>query len=351
MNYEETIVQYLESVDSSLDMLSSHGEGKLSGLPSWVLQKRTIDIGVTEDNEGIVIKITPDDNLEEDRVVLKTIRTTNDVNEIIAPMSFGGQLPNKEPDNNFFVQLSDMSVVEMNNPLAVPVLDNRFMVAWGRSSGFFKSFDIAKAKEEAINIWNSAKEGLEKNNNYVQETRKVFEKFQAIIKRKAFLERRVHRFVNEHKNIFLPSHKRCLFEHKLYLGDEMRTADFILEREQGLPAIFIELESPVYNVFTKKYDLTAQANHASKQISEWVQFVENDPMRNAFGEYSFMTGPKERMVIIGRGVEDKERLINTKYSGITFWTYSIMLEEAKNRVNDSLSSQYKLLGLEEIRPF
>jgi hypothetical protein len=85
MNYEETIVQYLISIDCSLDILSSHGEGKLSNLPSWVLQKRNIDIGVTEDNEGIVIKITPDDNLEEDRVVLKTIRTTNDVNEIIAP--------------------------------------------------------------------------------------------------------------------------------------------------------------------------------------------------------------------------------------------------------------------------
>lgn len=350
MTYEEAIIQYLVSIDSSLDVLSSHEEGKLSGLPSWVLQKRSIDIGVTEDNEGIVIKIKPDDKLEEDRIVLKTIRTTNDVNEIIAPMDFRGKLPNKEPDNSF-TMFADMSVVETNNPLAVPVLDNRFLIGWGRSSGFFTSFDIAKAKKEAINIWNNAKEGLGKSKNYVQETRKVFEKFHAIIKRKAFLERRVHRFVNEHENIFLPSHKRCLFERKLYLGDETRKADFILEREQGLPSIFIELESPVHNVFTKNYDLTAQANHASQQITEWVQFVENDPQRNAFGEYNFMTGTKERMVIIGRGVEDKERLINMKYGGITFWTYSIMLEEAKNRVNDSLASQYKLLGLAEIRPF
>jgi hypothetical protein len=350
MNYEEAIVQYLFNIDSSLDMLSSHGEGKVSGLPSWVLQKRTIDIGVTEDNEGIVIKITPDDNLEEDRIVLRTIRTTNDVNEIIAPMNFGGRLPNQAPDNSFTL-IADMSVVETNNPLAVPVLDNRFMIGWGRSSGFFQRFDIVKAKEEAISIWNSVKEDLGKNKNYVQETRKVFEKFQAIIKRKAFLERRIHRFVNEHQHIFLPSHKRCLFEHKLYLCEEIRKADFILEREQGLPAIFVELESPVHNVFTKKYDLTAEANHAGQQISEWIQFVENAPKRNASGEYNFMTGPKERMVIIGRGVEDKDRLINTKYGGITFWTYSIMLEEAKNRVNNLIASQYKLLGLEEIRPF
>ncbi|OQB75689.1 MAG: hypothetical protein BWX92_02495 [Deltaproteobacteria bacterium ADurb.Bin135] len=350
MNYEETIIQYLISIDSSLDMLSSHEEGQLSGLPSWVLQKRNIVIGVTEDNEGIAIKIAPDDNLEEDRIALKTIRTINDVSDIIAPMNYGGRLPNKEPDNGF-IMMADMSVVETGNPLAVPVLDNRFLIGWGRSSGFFESFDIAKAKTEAISIWNNAKEGLGKNKNYVQETRKIFEKFQAIIKRKAFLERRIHRFVNEHKNIFLPSHKRCLFEHKLYLGEETRKADFIIEREQGLPSIFVELESPVHNVFTKNYDLTAQANHASQQISEWVKFVENDPMRNASGEYNFMTGPKERMVIIGLGVEDKERLINTKYGGITFWTYSIMLEEAKSRVNNMLSSQYKLLGIAEVRPF
>lgn len=92
-------------------------------------------------------------------------------------------------------------------------------------------------------------------------------------------------------------------------------------------------------------------HYTSQQISEWVKFVENDPMRNASGEYNFMTGPKERMVIIGLGVEDKERLINTKYGGITFWTYSIMLEEAKSRVNKMLSSQYKLLGIAEVRPF
>jgi hypothetical protein len=64
-----------------------------------------------------------------------------------------------------------------------------------------------------------------------------------------------------------------------------------------------------------------------------------------------MNGPKERMVIMGRGIVDKERFVNTKYDGTTFWTYSIMLEEAKNRANNSLSSQYKLLGLGEIRPF
>lgn len=350
MSYEKAIVEYLLAVDSSLDSLSKHEERKLSGLPGWVLQKRNIDIGVTEDSEGVVVRVTPDDGLEEDRPTLRVIRTVDDVSNIIAPMNYRGDLPNKQPGDSFII-FSDLSVVEADNPLAVPVLDSKSMTGWGRSSGFFNVFNIETAKKDALNAWNSAKEGLGKNKNYVQETRKVLETFQAIIKRKAFLERRVHRFVHEHGNIFLPSHKRCLYEQKLYCGDQMRIADFILEREHGLPAIFLELESCVHNVFTKKYELTAQANHARQQISEWVQFVENDPQRNASGENGFMTGLKERMVIIGRGIEDKERLKNTKYDGVTFWTYSIMLEEAKARMNNSLESQYKLLGLKEVRPF
>lgn len=120
----------------------------------------------------------------------------------------------------------------------------------------------------------------------------------------------------------------------------MRKADFILEREQGLPSIFIELESPVHSVFTKKGDLTAQSNHARQQVSEWVKYVENEPQTNAKDEYSFLTGPKERMVVIGRGIENKDRLIDTKYDGVTFWTYSIMLEEAKSRMNKRLGSIY-----------
>lgn len=350
MNIEDEITKYLHAVDESLDVLSKHEEGKLSRLPSWVLQKRHITIGVTKDGKGVAIKISPDNNLEEDRVTIKEILTTNDVSEIISPMNYGGNLPNNEPPNNF-VMFSDMSVVEANNPLAVPVLDNNFVIGWGSMPGFTDHFDMKNAKEISINLWNNAKQGLKTSSNFIQETRKVFDKMQAIIKRKAFLERRVHRFVNEHRNILLPSHKNCFYEHKLFFDKDMRKADFILEREQGLPSIFIELESPVHKVFTKKHDLTAPANHARQQISEWVQFVENDPHQNAQGDFGFLTGPKERMVIIGRGVEERQHLIKTKFDGVTFWTYSIMIEEAKNRMNNLISLQYELLGLDEVKPF
>ena len=329
MNYEEALTSYLLAIDESLDILSEREEGKLSGLPSWALHKREIVIGVTEDDEGIAIKVTPDDRLTEDKIVLIKIVTTNDMEEIISPMKWSGALPNKGPENDFSY-FSDMSVVEAANPIAVPVLENRFLMGWGRKAGFYTLFTAENAKEDAINYWNVAQNNLGKDKNFVQETRKVFDTIQAIIKRKTFLERRVHRFIYEHRNILLPNHKRCLYEHKLYLDNEMRVSDFILEREQGLPPIFIELESPVHEVFTKNLDLRAQVNHARQQISEWVQFITEDPQRNASGEYRFMTGPIERLIVIGKGLADREQLNSTKYDGITIWTYSIFIEEARN---------------------
>jgi len=350
MNHKETITRYLSIVDESIDNLSNHNEGKLPNLPSWVLQKRQIDIGVTKDDEGVVIKITPDDSFEHDVINLMQVDSIDDVSKITSPMTFGGRLPNKEPDKSFTV-FADISIVQANNPIAVPVLDNKFMLGWGRTSGYVDTFDESKAKEEALNLWNAAIDGLKTKSSYVQEVRNIFDKLHAIIKRKSYVERRVHRYINEHKSIFLPEHKSCLYEHKLYLKGEMRKADFIIEREQGLPSIFIELESPVHKVFTKKGDLTAQSNHARQQVSEWVKYVENEPQTNASGEHTFLTGPKERMVIIGRGLDARDRLIDTKYDGVTFWTYSLMLEEARNRMNERLLSQYKLLGLDAVKPF
>lgn len=350
MEHAEIIIKYLSIIDESLEQLSNHNEGSLSNLPSWVLQKRKINIGLTTDNEGVIIKITPDDTLERDEVNIIEVNTIADANKITEPMSFGGRLPNKEPENSF-VLFADISVVEANNPIAIPALDNKFMMGWGRTSGFEDTFEESKAKEEAISLWNAASSGIQPKGSFVQEVGKILDKFEAIIKRKAFLERRVHRYINEHKNIFLPEHGACLYEHKLFLNGEMRKADFILEREQGLASMFIELESPAHDVFTKRGDLTAQSNHARQQVSEWVKYVENEPQTNAKDEYSFLTGPKERMVVIGRGLEDRERLIDTKYDGVTFWTYSIMLEEAKNRMNKRLSAQYQLLGLEAVKPF
>lgn len=352
MSFEKTLIEYFTILDESLDKISHQQEGKLIRLPSWVQVNRKIDIGLTTDHEGIVLRISPDSALETDQFAVHQINNTDDINRIISPMAFKGNLPNQEPDENSFVMIGDISVVNVDNPLAVPALDNQCLIGWGRKKGFFDAFNIEKAKSEAIDLWNKSNFIREKKiGNYIQEVKRVFSKFRSIIKRKAFLERRIHRYINAYPKILLPAHKRLLFDHKLYRSDDERKADFILEREQGLPAILIELESPVHQILTKKLDLTAQANHARVQISEWVSFIENDPARNASNENYFLTGPKERLVIIGRGLEHRDRLIETKFDGVVFWTYDIFIEEAINRLNDQYALQCQTVGLEIKKPF
>ena len=238
MNLENTLTQYFRILDESLDKISHQQEGNLKALPSWVQVNRKIDIGLTADQEGIVIKISPDPALEGDQFAIHQINNINDISRIISPMVFKGNLPNLEPNEDSFILFGDISVVEVDNPLALPALDNQCLIGWGRRKGFFNVFNIQKAKIEAIDLWDRSNIIQEKKvGNYIQEVKRIVSKLQAMIKRKAFLERRIHRYINTHSKILLPAHKRLLFDHKLYRGGEERKADFILEREQGLPAI------------------------------------------------------------------------------------------------------------------
>lgn len=349
MTLDKIIADYFMHLDESLDALSMHKEGELVGLPSWVHCTRRIIVGCTEDGEGVVIKITPDNSLEKDEITLVELKTNEDINHILEPMSYGGTALNRLNENDFTL-FGDMRVVS-NNPLDVPALDERLLVGFGRKKGFEIVFSIEKAKEEAIGFWNARALKHDDPKSYVSEVKNILDKFKAIIRKKSFLERRIHRFIIEHSHILLPPHKKCFYEHIVYRNEDFRKADFILEREQGLPPILIELESPTHPIFTKNYDLTAQANHARSQISEWVAFIDSDAMRNARGDFYFLTGPKERLVIIGRGLEHKSRLIETKYDGVVFWTYDILIEEITNRLNDNYASQCGMVGLALKRPF
>lgn len=349
MEIEKQITDYFRCIDENLDTLSLHKEGELTGLPSWVHTTRSITIGITDDGDGIALKINPDNSLIADVTKVVSIKSPEDVNKLLAPMTYGGT-PLSNLAEDFFMLVGDM-VVTGNNPLLPPALDSRFLMGWGRRSGFDKTFNIEKAKEESIDLWNKRLIDKASSASYVSEVNNILYRLQAVIKRKTFLERRIHRFVCQYKHLLLPPHKRCLYEHILYRGTESRKADFILEREQGLPPILIELESPVHPVFTKNMELTAPANHARQQISEWVSFIDSDAVNNASGELNFLTGTKERLIIIGRGLEHKERLIDTKFDGVVFWTYDIFIEEVKHRLNDQYASQCQMVGLEIRKPF
>lgn len=348
---KDLILNYFNIIDESIDKLSEQNEGSIIGLPSWIHTSKKIIIGLTNNEEGVVIKVIPDEKIENDIINIVKISSENDINNIISPMIYNGG-PLEKEDENFFLLIGDIMLVETANPLAIPILNNQCLIGIGRKKAFINTFSEIKAKEEALDLWN--KRLLSNNSNdkvYIIEVKKILDRLQSIIKRKAYLERRVHRFINEYKNILLPQYRQCLYEHHIKYKNELRKADFILEREKGIPPILIELESPVHKVFTNKFEFTAQVNHARNQISEWVKFIDSDPLTNASGELEFLSGKKERLIVIGRGLEHKSRLIDTKHDETKVWTYEMFIEEAKYRLNEQYAAQCKMLNIKVHRPF
>ena len=340
---------FFETLDEALEQLTSGQEHKISALPRWALEKRDIKIGITPDNRGIAIRIMPNPGFDDDSVTARVLSSRQDLVDVLAPWE-----PSFAPTdlrNIPFFLIGETYGIEANNPLAAPVLDDPSITAYGDLAAALAHFTPENAKSEAISLWNNVLSGGGAERSFIRGANAVFGKFRAIIKRKAFLERKIHRFLEGHACLLLPAFRRFLYDHPLYLGDEVRKADFILEREAGTPPFLVELESPVHKVFRKNGELTAQANHAISQIAEWVAFIDKDAKRNAAGDFAFLAGPKLRLVVIGRGLEHRQRLLDTRFRDTTIWTYELLLDQAKSRWNDQIAEQYRVLELNPIRPF
>lgn len=342
------IVDYYSTLDKALERISNLKERRLAKLPPWQLTNRNIKVGITPDNKGIVIKVTPDPTLEQDVIVVGEISNNDDLNAMTAPLIIS--TPVAKISKNQAFMIGNMTLIP-DNPLIPPPDVDKSLFAYGNITSVLLQFTKEKATEEALTYFNRDDFQNEKSGSYIEEVRNIYFRCHSMIKRKAFLERRIHRYINEYSKVLLPSHKKCYFEKDVFFGGDKRTADFILERETGLPPILVELESPVHRVFRKNLEFTSEVNHAKSQIAEWVKFIENNPLINASNDFSFLSGPKERLIIIGRGLENKKKLIDSKYTDTTIWTYDLLLEQAKERMNSEIIAQCKLLGIEILKPF
>jgi hypothetical protein len=348
---EEGIRKYFPTLDSALESLSSHREEHLFKLPSWCLTPRRIVVGYSRDRRGTIVRVVPDDERKgegEDSIETRTLNTAAEASAMMGNWTFDGSPDNIA--NRGFAQFSARLEL-VGEPPRPPEISGRELIGWGSvESALTTAYTEEQAKRDAIDLWNAAVTG-EPSQSFIHSTREVFSKLHAISRRKAFLERRVHRFIDAHRGLILPAFKNCFYEHDLVLGDERRRADFIHEREAGLPALLIELESPSHRVFRKNGDLTAEVTHARGQVAEWVRFIREAPGANAKGEMSFLSGPTQALVFIGRGLEHRAKLVETRFTDTIVWTYDLLIEEARSRWNANLEEQYRLLGLPPERPF
>ena len=348
---EAKLREYFSAVDDTLEVLSHGKEGRLSKLPGWCLAHREVHLAVNRDGRGVVVKIVPSERLQEDTFTFQELETSRQLKELMRPWT-----PDFEPPQLSrvgFGLFGPTLMTSADDPLAEPRLDDRTTVGWGMLAAAEDSFSADAGKKDAIELWNSAVAGVSVSGNgsFIAEVTAVFGRFAAAIRLKAFRERRIHRILRDHAGLLLPSHKRLFFEHELRLGDQLRKADFILEREAGFPPLLMELESPVHRLFRNDGDLTREANHAKEQIAEWVSFIDQDAQCNVQGEMGFLLGPKQRLVVMGRGLEHRELLLRQRWTDTAFWTYDLLLQEARSRWNETLAEQCRRVSRPELRPF
>jgi hypothetical protein len=339
------ILSYLNDIDQSLEELSKKYEHRVTGLPSWVLCNRRIYIAQTPNPDFFLIKIEEDRQLEQDQIINCSINTKSELNQFIEPWSTNLNWQTL-PTRNHIHRFSDVVLIQSNDFNALPTFEYKKLLVYITRDLIPVEFSTGNAKKHALDYWNNADNHfpLQDAKSFIYNLQTVFNKFEHIIKRKAFLERRVHRFINSYSKQLLPNHKRVYFEHELSLRGERRVADFILQRDDGMPALLIELENPSVKIFKNNGELTAEANHAKNQISEWIRFIDQN-QENIKDDMYFLSGPKQRLVVMGKGLEYQQEMIDSKFTDTTMWTYEYLIKQAKDQWNSIIKEQCNLIGI------
>jgi hypothetical protein len=334
------LTNYFQEIDNSLEKLSKKEEEHLTGLPSWVLCTRHIEVAYVPRNNLYLVQAEPDQDLDHDLISFTEVLTNAqlaDYNESFGSMEFTGYFKNHS------IQYSDTSVMASGDLNALPVFPFPRFMAHTSADIMEETYSLLKAKESAVEFWNMALiEGP--GESLVASLQQIFTRFRDMVKRKGFLERRIHRYLRHHAKILLPEHRCCFSEHELCLDGQRVVADLILDRGLGSPALLIELENPIHPLFTKSGDYTSHANHARRQISDWVRFIDENS-DNTSGDMKFLAGPKQRLVVIGRGMDYVEQMRASIYDDATMWTYEMLIDAAKARWNNYITEQYRIVGI------
>lgn len=343
MDITDLVSKYFDEIDRAIEALSNLQEQRISHLPSWVLGHKRIQILFAEYVDYYIVAVEHREELEADFVTQENLRTPTEV-KLEAPWTVS--LPTQRVTNQGF-WFGDMAMVDVNNPYASPAFEFRGLIYQGSADTIEASFSVEKARELALEIWHEAVNHIPRGSvSIVRGLQNLITRLRDITKLKGFKERRVHRYINAHPQTFLPEHEKTFFEHPLYLAGEKRVADFILQRGNGQPPLLIELENPVHKVFTRTGDLTKEANHARRQITDWVRFIRENS-DNAKGEMQFLSGPVDRLVIMGRGLERYQEMLETRYGDTLIWTYDVLAKFAVDRWNRIIAQQCDLLQIED----
>lgn len=337
---EAMVRQHYRELDASTDLLSHMREGLVASLPSWVLSHRRITVGISAQHRICVYKVVPAPDLQEDAVAVSSVITDAELGEITAPYAIQSIL--QTTAEGLALEMGDMSFGS-DDTYTMPKEFFCGIRGYCFLDAVDERFSLDNARRQAQNLWGNAVNGFPPGSSFLANAQQVFSKFRCLVRLKNYRERKVHRYINEHRGLLLPSFANCYFEHELRSGTEVQRADFILKRESLFPALLIELESPAARLLKKNGELTAEANHAREQIARWVRLIGQNP-QNSEGEMDFLRGDKQRLIVMGRGSESE--LSDSRYTDTTVWTYDVFLVEAKRNWNRIMAEQCRLLKID-----
>ena len=333
------ISDHYKELDKTIEPLSHLKEDKIAELPDYVFSKKQLIVLKLNDTNNYFVKGYLNSQINKNQAFVKQVDSA-ELAKYTAPYEFDISRPEQLPFGNMQAQIIIKQGEQTNE---VPV-ETIFIL------GFFKGQDIPivfskeQAKLNAIDIWNNTCNNLTTEHSFVYNLKKIFDKLSGILHIDAFTERKIHRYINSNKVFLLPSFQNCYFEHPLYLDDNKKVADFILERELGLAPILIELESPIHDAFKQNSEPRAVTHHAGEQIKDWVMYIARNS-KNCEGAMNFLAGQQERLVIIGKGLEYLEEMKKSKYGENKIWTYDLLILEAKKRWNQVIIEQCNKIGI------
>jgi len=207
----DLIAGYFQAVDSALEILSAKSEGHVAHLPSWTLTTREIRVAYVRGSNALVVQAIPRNDLTQDSIARFEVDNPSELAKVIDGWQFSGP----QPDREFGFAIADLTITPLNDQLAPPIHVSKAYIATVTFDTLNRTYSLDTAKDDAINLGNNAVNGFPQQLSVTHNLSTVFDMFQAIIKRKAFLERRIHRFINDHRQVLLPEHRECYFEHEL----------------------------------------------------------------------------------------------------------------------------------------
>lgn len=338
---------YFRALDAAANRASHLKEHLTAQLPSWVLAHRRITIAYIKGFDGFTLRAIPDDLLTEDSVDTFVVSNETEYHEVIKPFPL-----NVQRGFRGAVWFGDPRLEKKDEPLLPPAFAPRGVVAFmSDDAAVDETLSEESAARSIAEHWTRVEFGLERGTSAYLQMDLVFKRFSALISRRAWKERRIHRYINQHR-FLLPPYKRCFYEHEIRANGETRIADFILEREAAFPALLIELESPLNRLFRADGELTREANHAREQIREWAEMIDDEPA-NRSGDMTFLRGPKQRLVVQGEGLQLIERMRSSANADTVVWTYDMLLKEARERVHAQFLQIYLATGgsVDDLPPF